>query len=78
MKLTTHLNFGGNCAEALRFYEDHLGAKITFSMTYDQMPEPKNIPPGCEKGILHASILFGGTNLMACDAPPDHLSLIHI
>jgi PhnB protein len=71
MKLTTHLNFGGNCAEALRFYEEHLGAKITFSMNYDQMPEPKHIPPGCEHGILHASIQFGESTLMACDAPPD-------
>ncbi len=71
MKLTTHLNFGGNCAQALRFYEENLGAKITFSMTYEQMPEPKHIPPGCEKAILHASIQIGGATLMACDAPPD-------
>jgi uncharacterized glyoxalase superfamily protein PhnB len=27
MKLTTHLNYGGNCAEALRFYEEHLAEK---------------------------------------------------
>jgi PhnB protein len=71
MKLTTHLNFGGNCAEALHFYEENLGGKITFSMTYEQMPEPKDVPPGCEKAILHASIQIGVTRLMACDAPPD-------
>jgi PhnB protein len=71
MKLTTQLNYGGNCAEALRFYEEHLGAKILFSMTYEQMPEPKNIPPGCEQGILHASIRIADTTIMACDAPPD-------
>ena len=29
MKLYTHLNFGGNCEEAFRFYEKHLGGKIT-------------------------------------------------
>jgi PhnB protein len=71
MKLTTHLNYGGNCAEALRFYEEHLGAKILFSMTYEQMPEPKNVPPGCEHGILHASIRIADTTIMACDAPPE-------
>jgi PhnB protein len=71
MKLTTHLHYGGNCAEALRFYEAHLGAKILFSMTYEQMPEPKNIPPGCEQGILHASIRIADTTIMACDAPSD-------
>ncbi len=71
MKLTTHLHYGGNCAEALRFYEEHLGAKVLFSMTYEQMPEPKNIPPGCEKGVLHASIRIADATIMAGDAPAD-------
>jgi PhnB protein len=69
MKLTTHLNYGGNCAEALHFYEQHLGGKITFLMSYDQMPEPKNIPPGFEQGVLHASIRIADTTIMACDGP---------
>lgn len=69
MKLTTLLNFGGNCAEALRFYTEHLGANITFSMTYAEMPEPKNIPPGCENSILHASIQFGVNSFMATLPP---------
>jgi PhnB protein len=71
MKLNTYFNYGGNCAEALRFDEQHLGGKILMMMTYDQMPEPKNIPPGCEKGVLHARILIGDTALMASDAPPE-------
>ena len=49
MKLTTYLNYGGNCAEALHFYEEHLGGKIVTMQTFDQMPEPKNIPSGLEK-----------------------------
>jgi PhnB protein len=71
MKLTTYLNYGGNCAEALRFYEEHLGGKITSMSTYDGMPEPRMIPPGCENKVLHARILIGDTILMASDAPPD-------
>jgi PhnB protein len=71
MKLNTYLNFGGNCAEALRFYEKHLGGKITGIMTYSEMPEPKNFPPGMENGVLHARILLGETMLMASDGPPD-------
>jgi uncharacterized glyoxalase superfamily protein PhnB len=27
MKLTTYVNFAGKCAEAFRYYEEHLGAK---------------------------------------------------
>jgi len=71
MKLHTYLNFGGNCAEAFRFYEQHLGGKIMMMMTYEEMPEPKNFPPGMEKYILHASIDLGGTPLMASDVPPE-------
>ena len=71
MKVTSYLIFGGNCAEALRFYEKHLGAKTSFSMTYEEMPEPKNIPPGCEKSVLHASIQIGESTVMAFDAPAE-------
>lgn len=70
MKLTTYLNYGGNCAEAFHFYEQHLGGKILVVMTYDQMPDAKEIPPGSEKKVLHARIVIGDTLLMASDAPP--------
>ena len=37
MKVNTYLNFGGNCADAFKFYEQHLGAKILNLMTQGQM-----------------------------------------
>lgn len=69
MKLATYLNFPGNCKDALQYYEKHLGAKIIMMMTFDQMPDPKNVPPGMEKGILHARIAIGDTPVMASDGP---------
>jgi PhnB protein len=71
MKLHTYLNYGGNCEQAFRFYEQHLGGKIVMMMTYAKMPEPKNFPPGMEKAILHARIDIGETSLMASDVPPE-------
>jgi PhnB protein len=71
MKLHTYLNYGGNCAEAFRFYEQHLGGKIIMMMTYAEMPEPKNFPPGMEKQVLHASLELGETQLLASDVPPE-------
>jgi len=71
MKLHTYLNYGGNCAEAFRFYEKHLGGKIVMMMTYAEMPEPRNFPPGMEESILHASIELGDTQLMASDVTPE-------
>jgi PhnB protein len=71
MKLHPYLNYGGNCAEAFRFYEEHLGGKINFMMTFSQMPDPKQIPPGMENGVLHTSMQLGETVIMASDAPPE-------
>src|SRR5512146_960030 len=73
MKMHTYVNFPGTCSEALQFYEEHLGAKIVMMSTFDQMPDPKNIPPGLEKGVLHARIEIGETILMASDGPKDRV-----
>jgi PhnB protein len=71
MKLTTYLNYGGNCADALHFYEQHLGGKILTMSTYDSMPGPKSLTPEQAKAIIHARIIIGDTLLMASDGPPD-------
>lgn len=70
MKLNPYLNFGGNCEEAFRFYEKHLGGKINSMMRFADQPDPKNVPPGTEKFVLYANMTLGGTELMASDAPP--------
>ena len=71
MKIMTYLNYGGNCAEAFRFYEKNLGGKIHFMMTFDQMPEPSKVPAGMEKAVLHARLNIGETILLGSDAPPE-------
>jgi PhnB protein len=68
MKLYTQLNFGGNCEEAFRFYEKHLGGKITMMMTQSQAP---GAPPGAGSAIIHARMNIGETVLMGNDVPPD-------
>jgi len=70
MKLNAYLNFGGNCAEALRFYEQHLGGKVTSAMKWSDMPDAeKHTPPGYKDAILHARITIGDTAVMASDVP---------
>ena len=71
MRLHTYLNYGGNCAQAFRFYEQHLGGKITTMMTHGQMPDPKNVPPERQNDILHARMTIGGTEVLASDVPPE-------
>jgi PhnB protein len=75
MKVNTYLNFPGTCEEAIRFYEQHLGAKVLFKSSFKDMPQqgaPQNLPPGLNpNGILHARFTLGDTVLMASDGPPE-------
>lgn len=66
MKLYTQLNFGGNCEEAFRFYEQHLGGKITMMMTQSQAP---GAPSGAGNAIIHARMNIGDTVLIGNDVP---------
>lgn len=71
MKLHTYLNYGGNCAEAFRFYEKHLGGKILMMMTHGDQPAPNDVPADWKKAILHARMTIGETDIMASDVPPE-------
>jgi PhnB protein len=71
MKLNTYLNFGGNCEQAFRFYEKHLGGKILMMTTHGDMPDPSKVPANWKKAILHARIDIGETILMGSDVPPE-------
>jgi PhnB protein len=71
MKLHTYLNFGGNCEEAFRFYEQHLGGKITMMMTYGDQPLANDVSPEWKKAILHVHMTIGETELMGADVPPE-------
>ena len=73
MKLYTYLNYGGNCAEAFRFYEQHIGGKILMMMTHGDMPEGggPEVPANWKNAILHARMSIGEPELLAADVPPD-------
>jgi PhnB protein len=69
MKLNTYVNFSGTCAEAFRFYEQHLGGTITMMMTHGQAPDQSNVKPEWKDAVLHARLSVGGTELMGADIP---------
>ena len=71
MRLNTFLNFGGNCEEALRFYEQHLGGRITMLMRRSEQPDQPVKWPGWENSVQYALMDLGETQLMASDVPPD-------
>jgi PhnB protein len=68
-QLTAYLSFDGNCAEAMRFYEQALNGKLSVLLTNGQAPVGDRMPPGNEDRIMHARLdLDGGAVLMAGDS----------
>ena len=65
-----YLSFNGNCAEAMRYYERVLGAKMEVMMSGGQSPMAAQIPPEFADRILHAALkLPDGGWLYAGDCP---------
>jgi len=65
-----YLFFNGRCEEAVKFYQQALGAELQFMMRYKESPEPLSpgmTPPNWGDKIMHASMKIGSTVLMASD-----------
>jgi len=69
LKLDIYVNYKGNCREAFKFYEKHLGGKILMMSTFKDMPDSSNIPEERKNDILHARIEIGDSVLMGADIP---------
>lgn len=70
MHLHTYLNYGGNCEQAFRFYEQHLGGRITMLMRHGDNPQAVPAPDWSNK-VLHARMTLGGAELSGADVPAD-------
>ena len=68
-RLDIYLNYRGNCEDAFRFYEQHLGGKIISLSRHGEGPGRSQLPEGWENAILHARLELGGTVLMGADIP---------
>ena len=72
MELNAYLNFDGDCAEAMRFYERSLGGRIEAMQTHGDSPVAGEVPPEWRDRVIHARLIVGDTVLMASDSPPEH------
>ena len=69
MRLHIYLNYPGNCEQAFRFYEEHLGGRITSLERHGVQPDSSNLPAEWKGKILHARIEIGETVVMGADIP---------
>ncbi|HZR23994.1 MAG TPA: VOC family protein [Vicinamibacterales bacterium] len=69
MQLNTYVNFRGTCEEAFKFYEQHLGGKITMLTRHGQQPAGVQRVPDWDGKVMHGRIDIGGTELFGADVP---------
>ena len=70
IQVDIYINYPGHCEQAFRFYEQHLGGKITMMMTHEHAPDTGNrLPADWKKAILHARMQLGPITLMGADIP---------
>lgn len=65
-----YLFFGGRCEEALRFYEQAVGARVDCLMRFKESPEPPPpgvLPPGYGEKIMHGALVIGESMVMVSD-----------
>ncbi|HEV2389070.1 MAG TPA: VOC family protein [Candidatus Acidoferrales bacterium] len=72
MQVNPHLSFKGDCEAAFKFYEQRLGGKIQFLLTYGASPAAKDVSPEWRDKIIHATLQLGDSILAGVDTPPSH------
>lgn len=79
MKLVhVYLNFPGNTAEALRFYETVFGTKVSSIMTFGEAGFMQNVPEHAKAKVMHGQLpITQSVHMMASDvvegfSPPVH------
>ncbi len=68
MRLDIYVNYRGNCERAFRYYEQHLGGRITGMVHHRDQPNPA-LAADWQDNVLHARIEIGTTVLMGADIP---------
>jgi PhnB protein len=64
-----YLTFTGNCREAMTFYKDCLGGKLTLQ-SIGKSPLSEKMPPRMKASILHATLVKDSLVLMGTDIVP--------
>lgn len=65
-QINVYLNFNGNCSEAMQFYKECLGGKLTMTKVHES-PMANEWPAEMQEYILHASLINNTVVLLASD-----------
>lgn len=72
LNIYPYLVMNGNGQEAIKFYENALGAKVLQVQTFGDIPENPDFPtpPEAKNRVLNAHLKVGNTDLMLSDTMP--------
>jgi len=62
-----YLSFEGRAEEAIKFYQQALGAEVLMKMQFKDNPDLKTISPGSADKVMHATLRIGDSIVMASD-----------
>lgn len=68
-----YLSFNGNCAEAMRFYEQALGGTLEVLMSGADSPLAAQIPAASAHRILHGRLVLPGGGMLFGGDCPEHM-----
>ncbi|MFM9329853.1 VOC family protein [Paenibacillus mesotrionivorans] len=69
VKLTPYITLEGKVKEAIRFYEQAIGAEVLSLATYGDMPDmPETFTDELKQLVAHAKLKVGESELMFSDA----------
>jgi PhnB protein len=68
-----YLGFDGNCAEAMRFYEQALHGKLEVMMSGADSPIATQMPKAFAHRILHARLVLPGGGMLYAGDSPGHV-----
>lgn len=72
MQLVAYLNFPGTAREAMDFYADALGGRVTQRFTFGQSPMAEQMPESARNNVMHSQVEVGSALIMGADGPPPH------
>ncbi len=70
MSIQPYLYFHGRCDEALDFYTQAIGAKVTFRLRFKDAPTPARpgmLAENMDDKVMHASMIVGGSEVCCSD-----------
>lgn len=68
-----YLAFDGNCADAMRFYEQALGGKLEVLMTGADSPMAAQCAPEFADRVMHARLVLPGGGMLFAGDTPAHI-----